>query len=231
MHHPDADAPFFNDIPPLVVILAGLIGVIELAFQLGEAGLIGGREAVGWRVELVNRFGFYNAAAQAMYGLQQFLPDQVMRFVTYPFFHRGWQDALFSAVFILALGKFVGDRTHWGNLLATFVVSSAVTALVASFVFGPQYLLLGAWAPVCGWIGALTWLLWLQGRADGQIPVQAFALVAGLGVIQLIFYVLFGAAGLFEWAVGFASGIAVFAVLQPTQTQGVTYWLDRVRDR
>ncbi|MEM7440876.1 MAG: rhomboid family intramembrane serine protease [Pseudomonadota bacterium] len=231
MHHPNADAPPFNPLPPLVIAIAVVMGAIEAAFQLGEAGLIGGPNAAAWRQEIAYRFGFFNAVAHQMYGLQSFPPDQVMRFVTYPFFHRDVTEALFSVVFVLAIGKWVGERTHWVNLLVTFVASSALTALVASLVFSVDYLLLGAWAPICGWIGAMTWLLVLHARAVGEPPRQAFGLVAALGVFQLVFWALFGATGLFEWAVGFVSGFAIFAFLQPTLYQGVGYWLDRARNR
>lgn len=231
MHHPEADAPLFNSIPPVVVALALVIGLSETVLQLGQAGLVGGPGAVGWRIEAAERFGFYNAAAQYMWETKQFHVEQIWRFVTYPFLHHGVEDALFSAVLVLAIGKFVGERSHWAALLATFFGSAAFCALVAALVFGPQTLVIGAWAPVCGLIGALSWLLWLQGQASGQAPLRAFALIGGLGAIQLIFWLLFGGMGLFEWATGFVGGFAIFAVLQPALGQGPGYWKARLRER
>ena len=39
----------FNAVPPAVLGLAFVIAAVELMFQAGEAGVLGGREAVGWR--------------------------------------------------------------------------------------------------------------------------------------------------------------------------------------
>ena len=60
MHHPNHNAPPFNNIPPVVVILVVVIGGIELAFQAGAAGFAGGTDAIGWRATMMQRFGFFD---------------------------------------------------------------------------------------------------------------------------------------------------------------------------
>ena len=55
MRSPHTESPF-NKLPPVVVVLALAIFGVEAVLQLGERGLLGGREAVGWRLELVQLF-------------------------------------------------------------------------------------------------------------------------------------------------------------------------------
>lgn len=231
MHDPNADAPLFNAVPPLVVVIAVLIGVIEVAFQLGEAGLIGGPAAVGWRLEITERFGLYTAALEWMWENGRYPLEHLLRLIAYPFLHQGGVDALLSAVFVLALGKFVAERM--GNLTVTlcFFVPAVFTGLAAALILGPRVLLIGAWAPICGLIGALTWALFLQARATGGNPVQAFGLIGALAVIQAIFWGMFGGTGLFEIFAGFVAGFAVAALLHPSVGEGPGGWLDRARSR
>ena len=231
MHNPDADAPFFNDIPPVVVALAILLGAIELVFQAGHAGIIGGPGAINWRLGMAERFGFFNSAAQWMWQTGQFPLEHMQRFVTHVFFHRSGTDALFSIVFLLALGKFVGERVATWVLLVVFFGSTMLTALSQAMLFGPQMLLLGAGAATYGLIGALTWLLFSHARAFGGDPRRAFALAGALAVIHLVFYVIFGGNTWFESLAGFVFGFLLTMALCPWPGHGPGYWLDRTRDR
>lgn len=231
MHNPDADAPFFNDVPPVVVALAILLAAIELVFQAGSAGLIGGPGAVNWRLGMAERFGFFNSAAQWMWQTGQFPFEHMQRFVTHVFFHRSGTSTLFSVVFLLALGKFVGERVATWVLLTVFFGSTMLTALFQAILFGPQMLLLGAGAATYGLIGALTWLLFAQARAVGADPRQAFSLAGALALIHLVFYLIFGGNTWFESLGGFVFGFGLTALLCPAPGRGVGYWLDRTRTR
>ena len=43
------EAPF-NALPPMVIAIALVLGGIEVVLQIGALGLIGGPDAVGWRI-------------------------------------------------------------------------------------------------------------------------------------------------------------------------------------
>ena len=49
MLDPNADAAPVNPLPQAVILLAILIAVPEVIFQLGEAGIIGGPAGATWR--------------------------------------------------------------------------------------------------------------------------------------------------------------------------------------
>ena len=55
----DHDIAPINPLPPVVWLLVlPMIGV-ELVLSLAEAGMIGGRAAIGWRVAALEGFGFF----------------------------------------------------------------------------------------------------------------------------------------------------------------------------
>ena len=55
MHDPELEPPV-NPMPPAVVLVFLAIAGIEAALSLGEAGMIGGREAIGWRLALIRDY-------------------------------------------------------------------------------------------------------------------------------------------------------------------------------
>ena len=57
MRAPEAESPI-NALPPVVAALFRVIVGAEAAFSLGARGLIGGPEAVGWRISYLQRFAF-----------------------------------------------------------------------------------------------------------------------------------------------------------------------------
>lgn len=59
MFNPNADAAPINPLPKSVIILLCLVAFVELVLQLGERGLVGGPAAIGWRLELVRKYGFF----------------------------------------------------------------------------------------------------------------------------------------------------------------------------
>ena len=50
--------PAVNPLPPVVAALFLFIMGVELVFTLGARGLIGGPEAVGWRLEAMQTYSF-----------------------------------------------------------------------------------------------------------------------------------------------------------------------------
>ncbi len=110
---PETEPPF-NPLPPVVIALAVVILGIELLFTLAQRGIIGGPEAVGWRLTAIRDFGFFDPVFDWMIAHGSFPMEHLRRFVTYPLIHMNFTHAVFVAIFILAIGKMVGEVL--GNL-------------------------------------------------------------------------------------------------------------------
>jgi len=168
--------PALNPLPPLVWALALPIIVLELAFALAGAGLIGGAQGIGWRLMTLQRMVF---APEVLIWIAQtgsWTSEQMARIVTYPFVHVSAMHALFVVAFILALGKFVGEVLRPVAILVVFLGSSIGAALVYT-ALGQTVPLAGGYPGVFGLVGAFTLLLWADLRAKGGNPARAFLLI------------------------------------------------------
>ncbi|TCS60036.1 rhomboid family protein [Primorskyibacter sedentarius] len=215
MAHPDDSSPV-NPLPPVIVALALFIIGIEAAFSLGARGILGGPDAVGWRLAAVQRFGFSGEVLDWMMATGQYPLQHVIRFVTYPFVHASFTHVLFASVMLLALGKMVGEVI--GNLrtLVIFVISGIDGALSYALFLDTGAPLIGAFPPVYGMIGAFTYLLWLRLGQMGGSQIRAFNLIGILLGVQLVFGLLFGASD--DWVAdlgGFATGFVLIVFLVP----------------
>jgi membrane associated rhomboid family serine protease len=212
----DHNASPINPLPPVVWLLAVPIALIEIGFGLGSRGLVGGPAAVGWRLDAIERFAFMNTVFDWMLENRSYPPEYLMRFVTYPFVHGSFTHALFVVVFILALGKMVGEIFKPWAVLAVFFGSGIVGALVYGLVLDDPYPLLGGYPPVYGLIGAFTFLLWVNLAAKGANKLRAFTLIGFLLATQLLFALLFG--GNNQWVAdvaGFAAGFLLSFLVSP----------------
>ncbi|WP_120500077.1 rhomboid family intramembrane serine protease [Roseovarius sp. EL26] len=215
MSDPHMQSPV-NPLPPVIVALfLALIGV-EAIFTIGAQSGIGGPQAIGWRNNAIQTYGFNADIFDWMWDNHRYPAEHLMRFITYPFVSGSFTQALFGGVMVLALGKFVGDVfSQWATLLL-FVVSSFVGAVVYGFVAGDQPWLLGPFPGVYGLIGGFTYLMWLKLGQMGAPQARAFSLIGLLLGIQLLFGLLFG--GSRDWLAdlsGFASGFTLSFVLAP----------------
>ena len=224
------ETPFehpFNAIPPMVLLLAVIAGGVELALSAGAAGLVGGPAAIGWRIDAVTD-----------YAVSPLVLDQILvrgdwsfalRFVTYPFVHGSFTQALFGIALLLALGKFVGEVVSWLSLALLLLVPTVLGAVVFCLIFGGPTALVGLFTPVYGLIGAFTYLLWLRLGETGQNRLQAFRLIGVLMIFQLAFGLLFGASPVWVAEVaGFVAGFAAAVLLAPG---GWSAFLARMRAR
>jgi len=135
MHNPHADESPFNAVPAVVVALAMVIAAVEIVLQLGESGLAGGAQAIGWRLAALEDYGFLPAVWEFMRTTGQFPGEQMLRFVSYPFLHGSFTHAAFAVVIVLAIGKAVGEIFAAWAVLAVFFVSSVFGALVVFGIF------------------------------------------------------------------------------------------------
>ncbi len=206
--------PLMNPLPPAVVALALAIFAVEVLLSAGARGFIGGAEAIGWRLEAIREFGFFAPVLDAMIEQGRWPLEHVTRFVTYPFVHLGFVHAVMVIVFLLALGKLVGEV--FGNLavLVIFFSCAVFGAIVYAGLTGDTRPLVGGYPAVYGLIGAYTFLLWASYGAAGQAQYPAFTLIGFLLGIQLLFGVILG--GTNDWVAelaGFAMGFAISPVL------------------
>ncbi|MEO0771765.1 MAG: rhomboid family intramembrane serine protease [Pseudomonadota bacterium] len=205
-----------NPLPPVVMVLVLVMAAIEGAFMLGARGILGGPDAVGWRLAAIQDYGFSARAVAWMWETGSLRGDFVIRFVTYPFLHAGFTHFIFAAVMLLAMGKFVGERMGQVALLILFFGSCIFGALAYALIVPDAPGLIGAFPGVYGLIGGFTCLLWLRLGEVGAQQAHAFTLIGLLVGIQLVFGLLFGAGA--DWVAdiaGFAAGFGMSFLLLP----------------
>lgn len=208
--------PPVNPIPPVVILLTLVIVIVEGAMSLAEAGVVGGARGIGWRMAALQDYGFSPAVLDWMIARGDFSLDLLKRFVTYPFIHGSFTQALFAAALLLALGKFVGDVFRTIPTLIIFFGSTICGALVFGVFAGSTSLLFSAFTPIYGMIGAYTYVIWLRLGHSGQNQMKAFQLIGFLLGIQLVFGLIFGGGQMWIAEItGFASGFVLSLVCVP----------------
>lgn len=214
---PGHDESPLNPIPPVIWLLLLPIVAMEVVLSAGGSGLVGGPGAAGWRLEALQKFSFAPGIFKVLLENRVFPPEQMMRFVTYPFVHGGFTHALFVGVFLLALGKMVGEVFRAWAVLAVFFGAAIAGALAYSLVPTDVQPLFGGYPAVYGLIGAFTYILWARLGAVNANRYKAFTLIGFLLAFQLVFGLLFGAGG-WSWVAeiaGFATGFGLSFVVSP----------------
>ncbi len=223
------DASPINALPPVVAALALLVGGVEVVLTLAERGLLGGARGVGWRVAAIEDHGVFQAVLDAMAARGALPPEHVARLVTYPFVHYGFGHAAMALVFVLAMGKFVGEVFAGWAVAGVFFASAVSGALIWWLSASDPSPLIGAYPGAYGLIGAYTFLLWAGLAGRGQPRARAFQLIGFLVAIQVLFFGLFGGGyGFIADLGGFAAGFALSFVLAPG---GWARLRDRMRRR
>lgn len=205
-----------NPLPRVVIALFAVVMGIEALFSLGAQGIIGGPQAIGWRLGAIQGYAFSAEIFQWMLANGRWPGEHLARFATYPFIHGNFTHALFAGVMLLALGKFVGEVFRGWAVLAVFFGASIGGAAVYGLLAASPIPLLGAFPGVYGLIGAFTYLLWLKLGQEGGPQIRAFTLIAFLMGIQLVFGILFG--GSRDWIAdlsGFVFGFGLSFVVSP----------------
>ncbi|SIS68155.1 rhomboid family intramembrane serine protease [Phaeovulum vinaykumarii] len=218
-----------NPLPWAVWVLALPIIAFEAVFALGQAGLAGGPEAVGWRMDALQRFAFAPGILRAMIAAGDYPQSHVTRILTYPFVHGSFTQALFVLVFLLALGKMVGEIFRPLAVIVLFLASAVGGALIYTALGVSDRPIYGGYPAVYGLIGAYTWLLWMRAAGVGESRLRAFQLIGFLLGLQLVFGLLFG--GSWDWVAelsGFGVGFLLSFLLGPG---GWSRALDRMRRR
>ncbi|WP_068112812.1 rhomboid family intramembrane serine protease [Tropicimonas marinistellae] len=213
---PNHDNPF-NALPPVVVVLALAIFGVEVLFQLVKSGFIGGtRGGDDWRMIAIQTFAFSGEILNWMIETGRWPLEQVQRFVTYLFVHGSFTHAVMVCVFVLALGKLVGETFSQVAVVGVFFGAGIVGAAVYGLVLDTPYPLIGGYTGAYGLIGAFTYILWVGYRHTGQNQLQAFRLIGFLLGLQLLFGLIFGTNK--DWIAelaGFVTGFVLSGILRP----------------
>ena len=160
--------------------------------------------------------GFFGQVLEFMIDANRWPPSEIVRFLTYPFIHGGFTHMLMVVVFLLALGKMVGEVFSPVAVLVVFFASAFVGALAFTFLTDDRTPLIGGYPAVYGLIGAFTFILWVRLGEQGAPQTRAFYLIGFLLFIQLVFGLLFGAGN--DWIAdiaGFATGFVLSFVVSP----------------
>jgi membrane associated rhomboid family serine protease len=226
----DRNAPPLNPLPLVVWVLVLPMIAMEVVLNAAAAGLVGGAEGIGWRLQAVERFAYSPELMRRLIEVGLYPPDAMARLVTYPLVHASATHALFAVVILLALGKMVGEVFRWWAVLVVFVGSTVAGALVYTLVLpGVRAPLIGAYPGDYGLIGAFTFLMWVNLAAVGANKFRAFSLIGVLMGIQLVFGLISG--GGYEWVAdlsGFAAGFILSFIVSPG---GFGRVLDKIRQR
>jgi membrane associated rhomboid family serine protease len=212
----DNNAAPLNPLPVAVWLLALPIIAMELVVGLAAAGLIGGQSGIGWRQDAVQLLAFSPDLMREMMTRGDYAPEHVLRLISYPLVHLNFTHAAFVVVFLLALGKMVGEVFRPWALIAVFLgaaVAGAMSFTLLPFIHSP---LIGGYPAVYGLIGAFTFILWTNLANTDTNQYRAFSLIGALMGIQLIFGLIFG--GGWEWIAelsGFFTGFALSFVVSP----------------
>lgn len=205
-----------NPLPPVVVAMFLVFLGIELVFQAGTSGLVGGPQAIGWRNAAIETYHFNGAVLTWMWETGQWPLRYLIRLVSYPFVNANFTSMLIGGVMFLAMGKLVAETFGALAMLAIFFGSAIGGALIYTIGFGSQVWLLGVFPPVYGLIGAFTFLLWRRLATLGSNQTRAFTLIAVLMGLQLLFGLFFGLHS--DWLAdlgGFVCGFLLSFLLVP----------------
>ncbi len=219
----------FNALPPVVVALSVVIFGLEVMFQAANLGLIGGQGGVGWRLNAIRDFAVFDEIVAFMWANGVFLPEQMLRLISYPLIHTGLVHAGFVVVFILAIGKMVAEVFSPLAFLLLFWGSAVAGALGFVLFMDSPYPLVGGYPGVYGLIGAFTFILWVQARSVGATGYRAFGLIGMLLAIQVLFGLIEGQFGnVIADLTGFAAGFVLSFLLVPGGWRRI---VARLRDR
>jgi membrane associated rhomboid family serine protease len=223
-----------NPLPPVIWMLALPVIAIEAVVALGQAGIIGGAQGVGLRLDAIRVAAFPPVLAQRFWELGIVDASQWYRAFSFSFVHVSLMHALFVVVFTLALGNMVAQNFRPLAVLALFFGSAIGGALIYSAILpmvdARPALLIGGYPAVYGLVGAFTFLLWTRLAAQNANRMRAFLLIGMLLLFQLVFGVLFGTQG-HGWIAeiaGFAVGFCLSFVLVDG---GIARALAQIRQR
>ena len=173
--------PFFNNVPPGVLILGGVIGGIELFLQIF---------GLEWRSAAFLLLAFFPLDFGAPYK-ELFFAQNLVMFFSYSFLHGNFFHMIINVAILFALGKQIEERVGMINFILIFV-STAITGAVAYQILasGNPAPMVGASGGVFGFFGFLKGKE-LFFRLKNHLTILPFLnLVFGLVVLHIVLILL-----------------------------------------
>ena len=173
--------PFFNNIPPGVLILGAFIIGIEMLLQVF---------GLEWRSAAFLFFAFFPLDFSTPYK-ELFFGQNLVMFFSYSFLHGNFFHMIINVAILFALGKQIEEREGMINFILIFV-STAITGAVAYQILasGNPAPMVGASGGVFGFFGFLKGKE-LFFRLKNHLTILPFLnLVFGLVVLHIVLILL-----------------------------------------
>ncbi|MDQ2067361.1 rhomboid family intramembrane serine protease [Xinfangfangia sp. CPCC 101601] len=212
----DLNAPPLNPLPWIVWALALPIIAVEVVVQLGAMGFAGGPDAIGWRLRAMEYFAFAPDFLRRSLMTGDWPLQVIWRQVSYILVQRDITSTLFVVVFLLALGKMVGEIFRWWAVALIFLASAAMGALIYTLVMPTNQIpLIGGFPAAYGLIGAFTFIMWVRHSASGSNQWRAFSMIGVLMGVQIFFGAIYGGVTWVAELGGFVTGFALSFLVAP----------------
>lgn len=226
------DTPHYSPVNPLPwavwVLILPLVG-LEALLLAGAAGLVGGPEAIGWRLTAIQRLGFSGAIMEYVLETRRFAQAHIWRPLSYALVHAAALQTLFVVVLMAALGRAVGQVFSGLAVLAVAIGGSVGGALAYGAIFPEPYWLTGGYPAVFGLLGAFAFILWNGLTEATSSRTRAIGLVAVLLGLRVAVGMFLGTGH--EWLADIAAfviGLGLSFLVCPGGWRGM---LDRLRQR
>lgn len=223
----------FHPISPIVVVLVVAMVAVELIFEAGENGLIGGPLAEGWRVEMARFFGFHKAVFDHIMVGGDLEPKVIWPFLSYLFIHKSFLHMLIASALILAMGKMIAEMFSSLAVVILFVACGLLGAITfGMFSNEGGFPLIGAYPVFYGFIGTYTWIKVFALKRLGKSILPAFSAVGMFAVFRGTFAIFSGVPN--DWMAdlaGLLAGFFLAYLLAPDGKDRIKGWVQKIRTR
>ena len=174
--------PFFNNVPPGVLILGGVIGGVELFLQIF---------GLEWRSAAFLFLAFFPLDFGAPYK-ELFFAQNFVMFFSYSFLHGNFFHMIINVAIFFALGKQIEEQLGAVNLILIFISTSIAGAAAYQILSsGSSVPMVGASGGVFGFFGFIKGKELIY-RIRHNLTILPFLnLIFGLIILHIILVLLY----------------------------------------
>jgi len=174
--------PFFNNVPPGVLILGGVIGGIELFLQIF---------GLEWRSAAFLFLAFFPLDFGTPYK-ELFFGQNLLMFFSYSFLHGNFFHMIINVAIFFALGKQIEEQLGAVNLILIFISTSIAGAAAYQILSsGSSVPMVGASGGVFGFFGFIKGKELIY-RIRHNLTILPFLnLIFGLIILHIILVLLY----------------------------------------
>ena len=202
--------PFFNNVPPGVLILGGVIGGIELFLQIF---------GLEWRSAAFLFLAFFPLDFSMPYK-ELFFAQNFVMFFSYSFLHGNFFHMIINVAIFFALGKQIEEQLGAVNLILIFISTSIAGAAAYQILSSESSVpMVGASGGVFGFFGFIKGKELIY-RIRHNLTILPFLnLIFGLIILHIILVLLYPTIIPFQigWQGhlgGFASGLLLASIIR-----------------